>query len=43
MRRSPGEDSFVQGGMAGFKRNWDIFTEGVLEAINWYPFLSFNV
>jgi hypothetical protein len=43
MRRSPGEDSFVQGGMTGFKRNWDIFTEGVLDAINWYPFLPFNV
>lgn len=36
MRRKEGEDSFVQGGLAGFKRNWDIFTEGALETLNWY-------
>jgi hypothetical protein len=35
-RRKDGEDGFVQGGMAGFKRSWDIFTEGALETINWY-------
>jgi len=35
-RRKDGEDSFVQNGFAGFKRNWDVFTEGALETVNWY-------
>jgi len=37
-RRKDGEDSFVQGGLAGFKRNWDVFTEGALSTLNWYVF-----
>jgi hypothetical protein len=35
-RRKDGENSFVQGGLAGFKRNWDTFTEGALSDLNWY-------
>jgi len=35
MRRKDGDDSFVQAGLAGFKRNWDIFTEGALSQLNW--------
>lgn len=35
-RRKEGEDSFIQGGFAGFKRNWDVFTDGALETVNWY-------
>ena len=35
-RRKEGEGSFVQGGLAGFKRNWDTFTEGALGTMNWY-------
>ena len=35
-RRKEGENSFVQGDFAGFKRNWDVFTEGALETVNWY-------
>ena len=35
-RRSEGEDSFVQDGLSGFKRNWDTFTEGALATLNWY-------
>ena len=38
-RKKDGEDSFVKDGLAGFKRNWDIFTEGALDSLNWYnPF-----
>jgi hypothetical protein len=35
-RRSDGDDSFVQDGLDGFKRNWDTFTEGALSMLNWY-------
>lgn len=35
-RRPDGTDSFVQDGLLGFKRNWDIFTEGALQGVNWY-------
>lgn len=38
-RRKGGERSFVQGDFAGFKRNWDIFTEGALDTLNWYCLL----
>lgn len=35
-RRKEGMESFVQDGLAGFKRNWDTFTEGALGTLNWY-------
>jgi hypothetical protein len=35
-RRREGTESFVEGGFAGFKRNWDVFTEGALDTMNWY-------
>jgi hypothetical protein len=42
-RRKDGQNSFVQGDFAGFKRNWDVFTEGALETVNWYwPSLVFS-
>ena len=34
-RRPEGTPSFVEGDFAGFKRNWDVFTEGALETMNW--------
>jgi|SRR5271156_4959244 len=39
-RRPDGTDSFVQDGLVGFKRNWDIFTEGALQGLNWYSFFD---
>jgi len=39
-RRPDGTDSFVQDGLVGFKRNWDIFTEGALQGVNWYSLLE---
>ena len=38
-RRSEGEESFIQDGLNGFKRNWDTFTEGALGSLNWYVHL----
>jgi len=35
-RRKDGEDSFVHGGMTGFKKNWSTFTEGALDELNWF-------
>jgi hypothetical protein len=35
MRMKTGEDCFIQDGHAGFKRNWDVFTEGALAGLNW--------
>jgi len=35
-RREDGTESFIQGGFPGFKRNWDMFTEGALDNVNWY-------
>jgi hypothetical protein len=41
-RRTEGEDSFVQDGLSGFKRNWDTFTEGALATLNWYAYTGRN-
>ena len=31
-----GDQIFVQGGLDGFQRNWDIFTDLTLSGMNWY-------
>jgi hypothetical protein len=34
-RRAAGECAITPGGINGFRRNWKIFTENILENINW--------
>jgi hypothetical protein len=36
MSCNEGDPSFVQDGLSGFRKNWDVFTQGALSNLNWY-------
>jgi hypothetical protein len=40
MRRHQGDQSFVQDGVNGFRKNWDVFTQQTLSNLNWYVLLQ---